>query len=175
MSQPSRASNGRNSAHYSRHVQQNQHAGRNSHQSRWPVTVTHVPFTKDYRQLYNSRYCSSTIYNKTELFFNRQILYCILCPFSNEKESNFDGYGKPSISGNGVSNPPNIFVTEGASELRELRQLTPPLPFAVRTAQVIYSIPSKFINLVMDIYLCKNCSGSGECIRNASCSITEFR
>lgn len=108
MSQPSRASNGRNSAHYSRHVQQNQHAGRNSHQSRWPVTVTHVPFTKDYRQLYNS---------------------------SNEKEPNFDGYGKPSISSNGVPNPPNIFVTEGASELRELRQLTPPLPFAVRTAQ----------------------------------------
>ncbi|KAK7595088.1 hypothetical protein V9T40_001521 [Parthenolecanium corni] len=106
MSQPSRAPNGRNSAHYSRHLQQNQHSNRNQHQSRWPV-VTHVPFTKDYRQLYNN----------------------------NEKESNFDGYGKPSIPANGVPTSPNIFVAENTNEMRELRQLTPPLPFPVRNPQ----------------------------------------
>ncbi|XKL64357.1 hypothetical protein PGB90_004443 [Kerria lacca] len=108
MSQPSRVPNSRNSAHYSRHVQQNQHSSRSNHQSRWPVAVTHVPFAKDYRQLYNT---------------------------NNEKESNFDNYAKPSISNNGIPNSQNIFVAENTNELRELRQLTPPLPLTVRTAQ----------------------------------------
>lgn len=40
------------------------------------------------------------------------------------------------MSNNGVTNSASIYMAEGANELRELRQLTPPLPFAVRTAQV---------------------------------------
>ncbi|XP_065207042.1 E3 ubiquitin-protein ligase RNF38-like isoform X2 [Planococcus citri] len=107
MSQPSRAPNGRSAAHYSRHVQQNQHSGRNNHQSRWPVTVTHVPFSKDYRQIFNT----------------------------GEKETNFDGYGKSTLTNGGVANSPNIFVADNTNELRDLRQLTPPLPFAVRGGQ----------------------------------------
>lgn len=54
----------------------------------------------------------------------------------SEKESNFDGYGKPSIPANGVPTSPNIFVAENTNEMRELRQLTPPLPFPVRNPQV---------------------------------------
>ena len=40
------------------------------------------------------------------------------------------------MSNNGVTNATGIYMTENGNELRELRQLTPPLPFAVRAAQV---------------------------------------
>lgn len=61
----------------------------------------------------------------------RNVMHC-----SNEKETNFDNYGKQTIANGGVANSPNIFVADNSSELRDLRQLTPPLPFTVRAGQV---------------------------------------
>lgn len=54
----------------------------------------------------------------------------------SEKETSFDGYGKSTLTNGGVANSPNIFVADNTNELRDLRQLTPPLPFTVRGGQV---------------------------------------
>lgn len=55
---------------------------------------------------------------------------------SNSEKDSFENYGKQTLASGAVNNSPNIFVADSANELRELRQLTPPLPFTVRAGQV---------------------------------------